>query len=559
MIISDQRKYVRNIREQTHCVLDEIDLLFPVVELSAHGFSLVCPKDETRLQEQLELNEISILNSDSQEMIHATGVIVHRSEFDEFTDRVGVRLITKRLDNTVPGAVRLPRRQPAIELTGGLVHPLGEMTGQVIDYNVSSVRLLLSNSMPVSVGDDVRLSISTDSRVLYEGDAEVVRVLPEQSEVVVQFLDKLLEVKSISIIEKALYTRDLVKHAASELDEFAEVDAEYKAIITDWRMYLDSVARIVDREEQKKYLKSEEEERQFLEEIQGGFVERMRGHMLQFNRAAERIEAPRLDAHKAYLRRELEHHLRRSPMFSSSIDKARGYSGDFETIKQFFADPYKGQSLFGKLANKFMMSLEPVTAHVDRIDYLYREIAAAYGQSKEGLRVLSLGAGPAEEILQLVDRIEISAPITVTLIDGDAYALSDFYERFQYYRSENVTIELVNYNAISILINKFPDLESESYDITYCAGMLDYFKDRFCRKFVDFLVGLTKPGGAFYFTNVHPRNSARYLMDFGPGWELYHRDEEQTRSLAPPNFQYEVTTDPTGTNVYVKGTKSNGN
>lgn len=559
MIISDQRKYVRNTREQTHCVLDDIDLLFPVVELSAHGFSFVCPKEETRLRENLELNEVSILNSDSQEMIHATGVIVHRSEFDEFTDRVGVKLITKRLDNTVPGAVRLPRRQPAIELTAGLAHRLGEMSGRILDYNVSSVRLLLGDSVPVAVGDDVRLSISTDSRLLYEGDAQVVRVLPEQSEVVVQFLDKLLEVKSISIIEKALYTRDLVKHAASELDQFAEVDPQYKAIVADWRMYLDSVAKIVDREEQKEYLKTEEEERQYLEEIQGSFVERMRQHMELFNRAAERIEAPVLDAHKAYLRREIEHHLRRSPMFSSSIDKARGYSGDFETIKQFFADPYKGQSLFGKLANKFMMSLEPVTAHINRIDYLYREIVAAYERTEEGLRILSLGSGPAEEILQLVDRNEIEAPITVTLIDGDAYALSDFYERFQYYRSDNVTIELVNYNAISILINKFPDLELESYDITYCAGMLDYFKDRFCRKFVDFLVGLTKPGGAFYFTNVHPRNFARYLMDFGPGWELYHRDEDQTRNLAPPEFQYEVKTDPTGTNVYVKGIKSEGN
>jgi extracellular factor (EF) 3-hydroxypalmitic acid methyl ester biosynthesis protein len=137
----------------------------------------------------------------------------------------------------------------------------------------------------------------------------------------------------------------------------------------------------------------------------------------------------------------------------------------------------------------------------------------------------------------------------------DAHALADFYERVQFLKKPNVDIELVNFNILHILVGKSTPLVPQSYDLTYCAGMFDYFKDRFCRKFVEFLIDLTSEGGNFIYTNVHSRNFARYFMDFGGGWEIYHRDEKETLNLAPPRYACEATTDDTGTNVFVKGTR----
>jgi len=335
----------------------------------------------------------------------------------------------------------------------------------------------------------------------------------------------------------------------------SSLSPEYKVLVSDWRIYLEMVEAVLGREEAKGFLVSAEDERLYLEEIIPDVFDRMRSFIAELNRIAPSIDTSEVALHKQLLRSRLERFLRRSPLACSIMDKMHGYHGDFETVKQFFADPFIGSTLFGKLMNRFIVSLEPVTAHVNRISYLYEHILDRYRASENGIRVLSLGAGPAEEILRLIENNDFDKPISFALIDMDAHALADFHERVQFRRKPNVEIELVNFNIINILVGKTTALSPRSYDITYCAGMFDYFKDRFCRKFIDFMIGLTAEGGHFIYTNVHTRNFARYFMDYGGGWELYHRDEDETLNLAPPGHLCDVTTDKTGTNVFVKGTR----
>ncbi|HUX12039.1 MAG TPA: hypothetical protein VMW87_03375 [Spirochaetia bacterium] len=555
MADTEKRSYFRSAREHTYCLIDDIDPQFEVVEISADGFSFACDRTDNRFRVSESLSDVSILNSEAQEIIHATGVIRHRNEFDARRDRVGVSFLSKRFDNTTTGRVRLPRRKPSIELGVRLAYGDTTATGSVVDYNVRSARLSVDESFRPALGEIVRISIGSGNRRLYDGAAALIRSDDDSSEIVVEFLDNLLELRSVSLTEKAMFANEIIEEKRKELESFASICPKYKALVSEWRMYLEMVERVLDREEAKEFLVSAEDERLYLEEIIPGFFGRMRGFITELNGVAPSIEPADLALYKQLLRSRLERFIRKSPLACSIMDKLHGYLGDFETVKQFFADPFIGSSLFGKLMNRFIMSLEPVTAHVNRIEYLYAEILNRYRESENGIRILSLGAGPAEEILRLLDNHEFDKPIHIALIDMDAHALADFYERVQFRARPNVDIELVNFNVISILVGKTTNLEPHSYDITYCAGMFDYFKDRLCRKYIDFLIELTADGGNFYYTNVHSRNFARYFMDFGGGWEIYHRDEEQTLRLAPPDQRCEVTTDATGTNVFVKGTR----
>ncbi len=555
MADTEKRSYFRTTREHTYCLIDDIDPQFEVVEISAEGFSFACDRNDNRFRVNESLSGISILNSEAQEIIHATGVIRHRSEFDERRDRVGISFQSKRFDNTTTGRVRLPRRRPSIELGVRLVYDDAGASGSVVDYNVRSARLLVEGSFRPALGETVRITIGSGNRRLYDGAAAVIRSDEDSSEIVVEFLDNLLELRSVSLTEKAMFANEIIEEKRKELDSFAPICPQYKVLVSDWRMYLEMVERVLDREEAKEFLVTAEDERLYLEEIAPSFFVRMREFITELNGVAPSIEPRDLGLYKQLLRSRLERFIRRSPLACSIMDKLHGYLGDFETVKHFFSDPYIGSSLFGKVMNRFIMSLEPVTAHVNRIAYLYTEILNRYRESENGIRVLSLGAGPAEEILRLLDNHELDKPIHISLIDMDAHALADFYERAQFRKRPNVDIDLVNFNVISILVGKTTNLEPHSYDITYCAGMFDYFKDRFCRKFIEFLIDLTAEGGNFYYTNVHSRNFARYFMDFGGGWEIYHRDEEQTLRLAPSDQPCEVTTDETGTNVFVKGTR----
>jgi extracellular factor (EF) 3-hydroxypalmitic acid methyl ester biosynthesis protein len=553
--LSNQRKYDRSVQDSTFCIVQDIDTPFIVVEISAHGFSFACEKGDGRFSEGTELSEISVLNGTSQEIIHATGTIVHRSEFDSNQDRIGVHFVSKRLDNTMPGAVRLPRRQAATELTVRLNVDGKTHAGKVLDYNVSSVRIETGEPSALVAGQGVDVEIATGTRTVFEGRGTVVRLGEDNREIVVRFDTRLLDVNAISVLEKAVYAKEMLQIADEKLKRFDVIRPEYKAFVEDWRMYLSSARKTLDQEERKGYLTSEDSEVQYIKEIEPVFESRMRHHISQLNSLAPEIEPELLDLHKEFLRLEIEEFLRRAPILCSIIDKVRGYAGDYETVRQFFANPYRGSTTFGKLLNNFIISLEPVRAHIARIDFLYQEILSHYQAAENQLRILSLGSGPAEEVLRFIQNHDSEIPVHITLIDGDAYALADFFERYQYIRSNNIEVHLVNYNAISILVNQWPDVTPGSYDMVYCAGMYDYFKDRFCRKFTNFLINLTKPGGQFYFTNVHSRNFARYFMDFGGGWEIYHRDEEQTANLAPEEYPREVILDETETNIYVKATK----
>lgn len=556
MTTTDKRTDYRKMFEHTYCLIDDIEPQFEVVEISAHGFSFACDRADERFRVSAPLRDIAILDSDSQEIIHAEGIIRHRSDFDARRDRVGVSFERKRFQNMTSGRVRLPRRRPSIDLAARLIDGSVSASGTVVDYNIRSARISVQEESQLPLGATIRIAIRAGNRTLYDGAAKLIRVEEELRELVVEFLDNLLELRSITLIEKALFAKGIVDEKRKELDAFSSVSLEFKGLVADWRMYMEMVEDVLDREEAKGFLVDSDEERSYLEELLPAFSAHMREFIVRLNRIAPTIDPEHVESCKLLLHQRLERFVRRSPLASSMSDRLHGYLGDYETVKYFFGNAFLGSTLFGKLMNGFIMSLEPVVAHVYRIEYLKREILARYRSSENGIRILSLGSGPAEEILRfLAEQRHFDKPIHFTLVDMDAHGLADFYERAQYRATGMVEIELVNFNIINILVGKRLDLQPESYDITYSAGLFDYFKDRFCRKFVDLLVGLTAPGGNFYFTNVHSRNFARYVMDFALGWEIIHRDEEQTLSLAPPDYPNEEVTDVTGTNIFVKGTK----
>ncbi|MCG8453098.1 MAG: hypothetical protein MI717_07950 [Spirochaetales bacterium] len=556
MITQNLRINQRMTQENTYCLLDDTDHQFEVIEISAKGFSFACDQKDKRFRVNVDLPDISIVNGEAQEIIHASGVIRHRSSFDSRRDRVGIAFSSKRFDNTITGRVRLPRHRPSLDLAVSLSLKGQTFQGRVGDYNVRSARMEMQEPLPFNLGDTVHVTMGSGTRCLFDGEARVLRSDEASSHVVVEFINHLLELRSITITEKAMYAAQIIQEKNASLHAYKEIPQDYKALISDWRMYLEMMNEVIQQEEAKHTLVTPEEQRLYLEELFPEFKAQMRQYIAQLNTMAPHIPSQLLSLHKELIFTRLEPFLRRSPLVSCIMDKPHGYLGDFETIKYFFDDPYMGSSLFGKLMNAFVTSLEAVTAHVDRIAYLHNQVLECYNQSSEGIRVLSLGSGPAEEILRMLHETPIEKPIHITLIDQDAHALADFYERVQPRLNSNIDINLINFNIINILVGKFPDLPPMSYDITYCAGMFDYFKDRLCRKFCDFMLSLTKEGGQYLYTNVHSRNFARYFMDYAGGWGIYHRNEEETAVLSPKELPKEVLTDETGTNVFVSVTQT---
>ena len=65
----------------------------------------------------------------------------------------------------------------------------------------------------------------------------------------------------------------------------------------------------------------------------------------------------------------------------------------------------------------------------------------------------------------------------------------------------------------------------------YSIGLIDYFRDDFVVKLLDWIYDRLAPGGRVILGNFHPRNPIRALMDHVLEWSLIHRTEEDMNRL----------------------------
>jgi len=336
------------------------------------------------------------------------------------------------------------------------------------------------------------------------------------------------------------------------LKEFDGINNDYKALISDWRLYFNSLKNILDQEEKFHNLKQESEMALFLQSIEEEVLRDQKDFISKLNEIARKVPESKNLHYKKYFRKNLIPYIKTSPLAASIIDRDNGYPGDYETIKQFFENPYSGDSLFSRMMNKFIYSTDAVQAHQYRIQYLYDEILSLYNGSGDEFSLLLFGSGPAEELLRFVETTELKKPVYATLVDMDAFALADFSERLQFVQKDNFHIELRNINILDLLRNKNMNFVRKNYSLTYSAGLFDYFKDTFCKRFIKLFLDYTTPGGTIIITNVHYDNTTRYLMDYGAGWEVVHRDEEEMKTLVPDNLPVDLSFDEMHANIFLK-------
>ena len=553
--MQDVRKARRKTQVDTTCRLDQDPVEFPVYELSAHGFSFLCERESCFFKKGAIFEKIKIINGEKLEIISGAGRVVHVAEFDVQKMRIGVSYTQKTLDRTVTGKIRIPRRIPKISLQAQIERADGRLfNGLVRDYTASAARIGFIEDTPAGLqeGDEITVVIATGDQNLFEGGAYVLRRRDDGNDLIIGFCDQLLDVAYVETISNTLQQREIITSAFESLKKYTAIRPDYKALICDWRMFFSRLKTVLDQEESKNRYRLPSEQELFMGGIEGDVHRILQELIARLNPLAENLSSSEGMIYKEYFRENLNPFFRHSPFCCSVIDKDLGYAGDFETIKQFFQNPYAGDSLFGKLLNKLVLNFDAVTAHQARVNYLYDELQALYRTCREGFSFLVLGAGPAEEVLRFVETNTFAKPVRATLLDMDAYALADFSERLQYLPKNNFVIDLVNINILNILKKTGRDPIAGTYDLAYCAGLFDYFKDNICKRLTQYLIKHTSAGGTVIITNVHTNNKTRYVMDYCGGWDIIHRNEAQMDALVPRGYPARHLADEMHANLFLK-------
>jgi extracellular factor (EF) 3-hydroxypalmitic acid methyl ester biosynthesis protein len=295
-------------------------------------------------------------------------------------------------------------------------------------------------------------------------------------------------------------------------------------------------------------------------------------HPLMDRLEAMAVEIPeeKQTTHKFYIRRQLHPLVMCSPFTYRTFHKPLGYAGDYEMVNMMLRNPFEGGSLFAKIVNYSFLQSPPVVAHRNRIDYLtkmLRDRIAKVAPQGRRCRILNLGCGPAKEVQQLMRQDEISDLADFTLLDFNeetlAYSRSEL-EDVRLRSGRSTSLNLIQRSVNQILKQASTgdvDMDWESYDVVYCAGLFDYLSQRVCARMVDIFFKLTRQDGLLVVTNVADTNPNKAWMEYVLEWNLIYRGDKEMMALIPKTTVPHTTDlkrDVTGVNLFLEIMKEGG-
>lgn len=254
----------------------------------------------------------------------------------------------------------------------------------------------------------------------------------------------------------------------------------------------------------------------------------------------------------------LHHILKGAPYFYHSIFKPRGYAGDAEMMALVYRNTYEGSDTFSKLLHRIGTDCDACVAIRNRKNLL----ADSFLEFQSG-KVLSLAAGPAQEIYEYLD---------ANHQDKDFLALDHDIQTLRNANGENPLLKYGIANAFhlikgnkryllprrlwlnscdpkkdvkgfrrSFLPLKYSigTIHNNSWDLVYSAGLFDYIKTfedpaKGTVALTRALFDAVKPGGRLLIGNISPKLSigVKWAMECLCDWYLIHRIETEMLDFA---------------------------
>ncbi len=227
-----------------------------------------------------------------------------------------------------------------------------------------------------------------------------------------------------------------------------------------------------------------------------------------------------------------------APILHRAYTKPLGYAGDFSVMLHIYKDGFEGDTAFGQVFHKLACE-EPLSAGVrtrkDLVKQLTTREHARMRDAGEQLRAMSLGCGPAREVVEYLAETELpAAGIRWTLIDQEERALSVAYHdvlRAIDARHADCTAQCL-YLSFEQLIRDPLAVRGEPQDFIYCVGMFDYLNRRRAQALLLALYERLSPGGLLAIGNALGPNNHAWMCEFACDWTLIYRDRDDLRQLA---------------------------
>jgi extracellular factor (EF) 3-hydroxypalmitic acid methyl ester biosynthesis protein len=416
-----------------------------------------------------------------------------------------------------------------------------------------------SNREPLKIGTEVEVVLEGDSGSLFSAACNLRRIEDRS-------LDSLLGVsfKGTSLDVAALVNRHNQALIYSELNGGLShaldlVPPDYRRFCADVLDLLRSYRSTLSRFENISNREGETADLERVEALYEAAEERLIPEWHLLSREARNITYPMmadpnvLRAAKAFTERLITPELMGGPIWNRCYRKPFGYPGDYQLMNYVYEWLPRGANVYERLLHRIGLEmLECIATRMVMVQHAIAGVVASGAGSRKPARVLSLGCGSAQEVVNYLAVKRLPRAIDITLVDQDHRALDYAYGRvypeiLRLDNGSNVQCLEVSFVQLAKASGAVVDLPPQ--DLIYSIGLLDYLPQKRAKQFVYMLYDKLLPGGQLVIGNVAETPiDGRWSNEFICDWSLIFRTERDMVDIAAtvPDARWEIRPDSTG-------------
>ena len=448
---------------------------------------------------------------------------------------------------------------------------VADLRCQLLDVSQNGAAVAWPAGERVSVGDKLpRVSVRFDGFEAYGGEARVgsVRESPDAATVVglsfegpLLAMDEVLELRSIRAFSSD--AQPVPQWKATGQDRFKVLVGELRLDLQDWQDRLATLEAKLPWHVLHGDTGSPARDA-LVAELRAGFVQSVVRQSEEIDASLRSAPASQVAALKHYSRRQVHEFLMQSPCLHRMNQKPFGYPGDYEMMRFIYERNFEGATLFGKAVNLAFVGTKAAQAVKFRKDLMkaqLRKLIEARRGSTRALRILSVAAGPAQELVELLAELpELPVPLEIVLFDQDKGALAWAYRRLKpaVDRLGNVQILYLHDSIKRLLRDASLFAQFGEFDAVYSCGLFDYLQAATAVVLTRNLFTRVAPGGKLLIGNMAPENPSRWIMEHHLDWPLIYRSRAEMLDIgqrAAPDARGQVLEEETGVNPFIELTR----
>jgi SAM-dependent methyltransferase len=439
------------------------------------------------------------------------------------------------------------------------------------DVSQNGVAFEWPRGVPVSVGDRIEsLIVSFDTFEAYRGEARVgsLRDVDGTQLAGVSFDNFLLsvdEVLNLRSIRAWKYAPEKAAWHATGQEKFKAQVAELRLFFEDAEVELQKMEADLPWHVLHGDVDSPAREA-LIEQLRHGFAADVVRQIESIDADLRSAPATVQPALLAYSRRYVHDFLMRSPCLHRMLHKPFGYPGDYEMMRFIYERNFEGVTLFGKAVNLGFVETstsKAVKFRKDLVKHQLHNLIESRRGSDKPLRILSVAAGPAQELLELLEELdEVTVPLEIVLFDQDkgslAYAFRRLRPKADKHRKKRVQILYLHDSIKRLLRDAKLFAQFGEFDYIYSSGLFDYLQASTAVILTRNLFARLAPGGKLLVGNMVPENPGRWIMEQHLDWHLIYRSRAEQLEIArraAPSARVQILEEETGVNPFVELTR----